>query len=430
MGATTDRLWDGPLDVDGLALGAVHEAARAVRALAAVRGADLDVAVPPEAVGRSFAAIDHLRIDGEPAQAWAPLSGFLPARDGWVRLHGNYPHHAAAIRTALGLGAAAGRDVVARVISRLPALETEERVIAAGGVAAAVRTPEQWRVHPQARAMADEHWVQVTAGAAAARPAQPLRRGPDGSRAATPLAGIRVLDLTRVIAGPTASQLLGCLGAEVLRIDPPHRPEILDQHLSTGMGKRSALLDLRVDAALLHEQLLPDADVVLLGYRPGTLDRFGLAPDALAAAHPGLVVGTLSAWGSRGPWGGHAGFDSIVQAATGIAVICGEDGRPGALPVQALDHATGFRLAAAVLDLLAAGRGGIIRASLLGAATDLLGRGGAGGAAPETAGTGAGLIELETPHGRVRAVPPPILIDGAQVSGPIGRYGASSPRWR
>src|SRR5205085_9344709 len=135
----------------------------------------------------------------------------------------------------------------------------------------------------------------------------------------------------------------------------PQLPEIAAQHVDTGMGKRSTLLDLATDSATL-ELLLRDAHVVVLGYRPEALVRYGLAPADLAARHPGLVVATLDAWGGVGPWGRRRGFDSIVQAASGIAVIEGEGTQPGALPAQALDHATGYLLAAAVLDAVAAQR--------------------------------------------------------------------------
>lgn len=157
------------------------------------------------------------------------------------------------------------------------------------------------------------------------------------------------------------------------------------------MGKRSAVIDLRGRSRSL-ESLVAGADVVVLGYRPGSLDRHGLQPEMLRARHPHLVVATLSAWGEHGPWGAREGFDSIVQAATGIAAVySGDDARPGALPVQALDHATGLRLAAGILDLLASGRGGRVRGSLLGAARDLLAR-------PRGAATGAAGTAGEPPR--------------------------------
>ncbi|NEA42700.1 hypothetical protein G3I42_26225, partial [Streptomyces sp. SID11385] len=169
-----------------------------------------------------------------------------------------------------------------------------------------------------------------------------------------PLAGVRVLDLTRVLAGPVATRTLALLGADVLRIDPPGMPELADQQADTGLGKRSALLDLADCAGLRRfEELLAEADVVVTGYRPGALERFGLTPDGLAARRPGLVLAQVSAWGRSGPWGQRRGFDSLVQVATGIAAIeANREGRPGALPVQALDHGTGYLLAAGVLRAL------------------------------------------------------------------------------
>ena len=172
---------------------------------------------------------------------------------------------------------------------------------------------------------------------------------------------MRVLDLTRVIAGPVAGRTLAALGAEVLRIDPPGLPELPEAHLDTGPGKRTALLDL-ADAER-REALLAGADVLLTGYRPGALDRFGLAE-----RHPDLVHVSLSAWGTSGPWAGRRGFDSLVQVASGIAAACAApDGTPGVLPAQALDHGTGHLMAAAALRGLAArerGEAGPRRAAL------------------------------------------------------------------
>ncbi|MHA7262586.1 CoA transferase [Arthrobacter sp. TMN-37] len=185
--------------------------------------------------------------------------------------------------------------------------------------------------------------------------AAPARfRGSAGATAAAPLTGLRVLDLTRVIAGPVATRTLALLGADVLRIDNPNIPEMPVQHLDTGAGKRSALLDLSLPAdRRTFRRLLEDAHAVVTGYRPGALDRFGLAPEALAGAHPGIIVARLSAWGGTGPWARRRGFDSIVQAVSGIAMRESADGvRPGVLPAQALDHAAGYLLAGAVLSAL------------------------------------------------------------------------------
>lgn len=367
----------------------------------------------PGLVAASFAAIEHLRIDGRPVQPWAPLSGFVEAEDRWVRFHGNYPHHAAAITAALG---ARTPGELGTTVRRLPAQEVEDAVAAAGGIATVVRGVEDWAAHPHGAATAghridDQTW------------------GPRGSRrfpTERPLREVRVLDLTRVIAGPTCSQILACLGADVLRIDPPHRPELLDAYLSNGMGKRSAIADLERDGDAVRE-LAATADVVLLGYRPGSLDRFGLSPTSLLADHPDLVVGSLSAWGEVGPWASRPGFDSIVQAATGIATVyAGPDGRPGALPVQALDHVTGLRMAAGVLAHLAEGTSGLVRVSLLQTADDLLAR-----RSPNEATQRFPVprVRLRSPHGRIVTVPPPVLLDRSRLTGPIGEYGAAPLAW-
>ena len=166
-----------------------------------------------------------------------------------------------------------------------------------------------------------------------------------------------MLDLTRVIAGPVAGRTLASHGADVLRVDSPDRPDDIGRLLDTGAGKRHLLLDFRSRAGRRSlEELLTGADVLVQGYRPGALTAWGLDLEALSERHPHLAVVALSAWGRTGPWGRRRGFDSIVQAATGIAELCGTVGVPGALPAQALDHATGHLMAAAAMSALL-GRG-------------------------------------------------------------------------
>jgi crotonobetainyl-CoA:carnitine CoA-transferase CaiB-like acyl-CoA transferase len=158
-----------------------------------------------------------------------------------------------------------------------------------------------------------------------------------------PTEGLRVLDLTRVIAGPVAGRALALWGADVLRVDPPQLPELPWQHVDMNPGKRVALLDMRsADGAARLRELAHSADVVLSGYRPDALHRYGLGAEDLLTDAGHLVVVELSAWGHRGPWRARRGFDSIVQAASGIATDCALDGVPGALPAQVLDHASGY----------------------------------------------------------------------------------------
>ncbi|MGH3577876.1 MAG: CoA transferase, partial [Mycobacterium sp.] len=214
------------------------------------------------------------RIDGQPAGAgFAPLSRFWAAQDGWVRTHANYPWHREALVSALGTSAEIG--AVATSVAGLPAEEVERRVFEAGGIAAAVRTSGEWEVHPQGLAVAAEPLIGyrlIGGGPARQRPPADL-----------PMAGVRVLDLTRVIAGPVCTRLLAALGAEVLRLDPRSRPDMAVGAVADSLlGKTSAFLDLdsRDGVAVLH-RLLDRADVVVCGYRPGALDRFGLDEEAL-----------------------------------------------------------------------------------------------------------------------------------------------------
>ncbi|MEV3957533.1 CoA transferase [Streptomyces albogriseolus] len=386
------------------------------------------VRVDDGSVATAFVSERHLRTDGRAAESFAPLSRFWRTADGWVRTHANYPHHRARLLTALG--APEDPDAVAAVLARRSAREVEETVTAAGGLAVALRTPEEWAAHGQAAAVARLPLVErVRLDAAPAREFTAA-----GGDPLLPAAGLRVLDLTRVVAGPVATRTLALLGADVLRLDPPGLPELPDQHTDTGFGKRSALVDL-VSGREVFEELLARADVVVTGYRPGSLDRFGLSAEALAGRRPGVVVAQLSAWGATGPWAGRRGFDSLVQVATGIAHIEGEHGRPGALPAQALDHGTGYLLAAGVLRALSdqadAGGGRLVRVALARTAAEV--RAGAAGSAAHGGEVPATpwLAERNSPLGRLRYALPPVDFEGGprDWARPPGAWGADAARW-
>jgi crotonobetainyl-CoA:carnitine CoA-transferase CaiB-like acyl-CoA transferase len=239
--------------------------------------------------------------------------------------------------------------------------------------------------------------------------------------------GLRVLDFTRVIAGPVATRMLAALGADVVRVEWPDRPELPLAALDGGLGKRWLRLDLRdpVDRERMENEL-SQADAVVSGHRPGALDAFGLHPDALAERHPHLVCATLSAWGDRGPWGRRRGFDSLVQAATGIAHALRADDRPGALPVQALDHATGYLMAAATLRNLAtrARTGEAKRARLCLAATAhlLLAEGTRTPPEARDVDPAPHLVELDHPDGRLTVAAPPGELDGRPLSWPCNSF--------
>ena len=333
---------------------AVEDVAVACVATALLAAADLEhlrtarrpeVAIERAHVAAAVRSERYFRIGGNPAGAgFALLSRFWPTADGWLRTHANFPWHRQALLDVLGC--VDDPDTVAAAIAARPGADLEDALFAAGGVAARVRPAAEWRAGPAGRAVSAEPLV----GHRVLGPAPGRRREADGR---LPAGGLRVLDLTRVIAGPVCTRLLGALGADVVRLDRPDRPDVEPgRPADTLLGKRSAFADLAdpAGARVLHE-LLAAADVVVTGYRPGALDRFGTSDGELAERYPGLVVVRLAAWGHSGPWRGRRGFDSVVQAATGIAAAeAGPHGEPGALPCQLLDHGTGYLAAAAALD--------------------------------------------------------------------------------
>ncbi|WP_040163597.1 CoA transferase [Microbacterium gorillae] len=396
------------LDVGRLASDAVAAASHAAAALVGAEHRNVD----PVRVAAAYTSDRHLRIDGHPAQAFAPLSGFFASADGWVRTHANYPWHLEALLRVLGRDDE-DRAEAADVIRTRSAREVARAVTDAGGLAVVVAKADQ----PTMARLQTEPLVRVAPLGTGSRAA------PSGS-ARAPLMGVRVLDLTRVIAGPVATRTLALLGADVLRIDPPGRPEIPWQHLDTGHGKRSAVLD--VSDPLLRE-LARTADVIVTGYRRGSLEARGFDPVAIAAEGRGMVVARLSAWGDE-----RRGFDSLVQASDGIAMIESDDGMtPGALPAQALDHSAGYRLAEAVLRALArrADGGVLIETSLVRMAAELL-RLGDGPAVGPADPSAIETQEVTVGASTVRTVVPAIAYDGAPDRfAPPRPWGADEPAW-
>ncbi|MEU7213122.1 CoA transferase [Streptomyces sp. NPDC044989] len=419
----------------------VMELARATVAVCSLAAAELTsvrmgrpvprVRVDDEAVATAFLSDRLVRADGRAWSTFAPLSRFWRATDGWVRTHANYPHLRARLLAALGVPGNAGDeavDAVAQAIAGLTALEVEETVYAAGGLAVAARGPGDWAKSEQGVLVAGQPLLTT------ARIDDAPDRMPDG--AALPCAGLRVLDLTRVLAGPVATRTLALLGADVLRIDAPQLPESQEAHNDTGMGKRSTILDLGEDTDRRRfEGLLDTADVVVAGYRPGALERFGLTPEALAERRPGLVIAQLSAWGCYGPWRERRGFDSLVQVATGIAELEGSPDSPGALPAQALDHGTGYLLAAGVLRALTeqhrTGGTRLVRLALTQTAHWLVHDLAPAPGEEESFDAENWLTETDSPMGRLRHALPPVSYDGGPVNWarPPGLWGTDAPVW-
>ena len=292
-----------------------------------------------------FRSEQYLMIDGEIAYAERDrIAGLYPTADGWVRLHTNFPHHRDGVLCLLGCDAT--REAVGAALRRWRSVEFETAAAKAGLAVTALRSFSEWDVHPQGVAVATLPLIAITRIGDA-----PVQRLPDASR---PLGGVRVLELTRVIAGPVAGRTLAAHGAEVLNLTGPHLPFYRIEDL--GRGKLSAQLDLRAnDGRRALEMLLAGADVFMQGYRPGAIAGHGFTPEHSARLRPGIVHASLSAFGSAGPWAGRRGFDSLVQTASGFNVAeaqAAKQTKPRPLPAQALDHASGYLLAVGVMTAL------------------------------------------------------------------------------
>jgi crotonobetainyl-CoA:carnitine CoA-transferase CaiB-like acyl-CoA transferase len=289
--------------------------------------------------------VRYLRIDGQaPKDPWDPFSGFYPAKDGrWVSIHCNFPNHRDAALKVLGNPADRAAAEVAS--AKWDGLELEDAIHAAKGCVGLARTDEEWAKHPHAAAVATQPLLQIEKIAESSP--EPL---PAGAR---PLSGLRVLDLTRVLAGPTGARTLAEHGADVLKIAGPHLPDSGATEFDTGIGKLQAFLDLRTPAGLeTLRGLVQSGDVFSQSFRPGTLAARGFTPEELAKLRPGIIYVTLSAWGTTGPWKDRRGFDSIVQTVSGQALRQSGESKPKLMPVSANDYVGGYLMALGVLSAL------------------------------------------------------------------------------
>jgi len=355
----------------------------------------------------------YLRVDGKPVQdGLSPLFGYYQVANGqWVQLHTNFPHHRDGVLRILGCEPT--REAVSRALLRWPAEQLETQLAQAGLVGSAIRTTEQWLSHPHAAALASLPLIEVLRIGDSAPEA--IGRGVEPS---SPLSGVRVLDLSRVIAAPVAARTLAQHGADVLAVGAKHLPNVLAYVIDTGRGKRSTFLDLR--QATDKDQLMAlvrDADVFVQAYRPGALANRGFSPEALVRARPGIVYVTLSAYGHVGPWAMRRGYDSLVQSATGIAHaegLAAGSASPGKLACQALDHATGYLAAFGAMVALQKrsqeGGSWLVRVSLAQTARWLrsFGERSDGYTEPELEREEyePWLEEIDSPYGRVTAVAP------------------------
>lgn len=285
------------------------------------------------------------RINGRTPDQWAPLSGIYRTADGYIRIHANFDHHRDAALASLNLptGNDTSREQVVERVLTLDSEAIDSLIIDAGGVSSVLRSFDEWDRHPQALALASLPLIEITkVGEANPRPM------PRVNKHTAPLDGVRVVDMTRILAGPICGRTLAAYGADVMLVNSPNLPNI-ESIIDTSRGKRSAQIDLNTAAGTATlDNLLRSARVLVQGYRPGALASHGLSAEALAEKYPGIVTTSLSAYGRSGPLSERRGFDSLVQTATGFNVAearaFGETA-PRALPVQILDYATGFLMA-------------------------------------------------------------------------------------
>jgi crotonobetainyl-CoA:carnitine CoA-transferase CaiB-like acyl-CoA transferase len=428
---------DGPtassaFDVDRMLAASAAYCVAAADAIAARR----EVAVPARVIDRAHQAAfctTHVMVDGAVVPAWADLSGVYPTADGrHLQIHCNFPHHGEGV--VRRLGCASDPDSVAVAIATRNAFDLEAELIDDGMIAAVVRTLDEWEAHPHAAATRGLPLVTVER----IGDGEPIADGPPGTAA---LDGVRVLDCSRVLAGPVAGQMLAGFGADVLRLGADHLPSVPVGVISTGFGKRNAFADLRTDAGRsAMRELLASADVWIDAYRPGAFAGHGFDLAAVADLRPGIVVVQISAFDWSGPWAGRRGFDSIVQSTTGVRWAGGEfavdasgapiDRGPLGLPVQALDYATGFVAAGVAAQLLAhqreAGGSWLGRVSLLRARDWLCGMRDPAPYVPRPVAVDDRFVHtVDSDFGRVTTVRPFI---GQEMSAPR-RLGTAPPSW-
>jgi crotonobetainyl-CoA:carnitine CoA-transferase CaiB-like acyl-CoA transferase len=336
---------------------AVGTAAQATTAAAALAAAELwrlrtghrqRVSVEMRDAAIEFRSERYLRVEGkEPEDHHDRIMGLYRCGDGrWVRLHTALPHHRDGLLKLLGCEH--DKAAVQRALERWRAEGLETAAAEAGLVVTACRSFAEWDAHPQGRAIAGLPLLSIEKIGDA-----PAAKLPSAAR---PLAGVKVLDLTRIIAGPVCGRTLAAHGADVLLVTAAHLASMLPLVIDTGRGKLSAAIDLRhADGREALAQLVREADIFIQGYRPGAVAGHGFGPHEVARLHPGVVYASLCAYGHDGPWASRRGFDSLVQTASGLNVAEAEafgSCEPRALPAQALDHASGYLLAFGVMAAL------------------------------------------------------------------------------
>lgn len=422
--AHADPVFSTPFRVADAAAASIAAHALAAAELWRLRGGRSQrIEVDGRAAAASLLSFLLMRAEGLALPRGAPATvALFPARDGWIHLHGGFP--ALHEGTLALLGCADDAGAIARVVAGWDAQPLEDALAERGLCGARLRSAGEWRAHPQGEALARTPLVELLRIGDA--PPEPLP-GPRAAEAgARPLSGVRVLDLTRVLAGPTCARTLAEHGADVLHVRSPRLPSIEPFVIDTNVGKRSCFVDLTdaAGAARLRE-LAAGAHVVTDGYRPGALARRGFGADALAALRPGIVVASIDCYGHTGPWASRPGWEQLAQTATGMAHEHAGDAAPAVVPAAVTDYTTGRLAALGVLCALArrAREGGswLVRVSLARTAMWIQSlprvETGAAPSGVDPARLAAWSIGFDTAWGRVTRL------------APVARMSETPPRW-
>ena len=422
------------------AVGTAAQTTIAASALAATElwrlrtGRQQRVSVPMRDAAIEFRSERYLRIEGKPApELWDKIAGLYRTGDGrFVRLHTNFPHHRDGLLKLLGC--AHDRAAVQKALDGRKAEEFETAAAEAGLVVTATRSFAAWDAHPQGKALAAMPVFSIERIGDA--PPRPL---PSGDR---PLSGVRVLDLTRVIAGPVCGRTLAAHGADVMLVTAAHLPQMGPLVIDSGRGKLSTFVDLREAAGRdTLGGLLRDADIFVQGYRPGAIAHTGFSPEQAAQLRPGIVYVSLCAYGHEGPWASRRGFDSLVQNANGMndaEAEAASSAQPKPLPCQALDHGAGYLMAFGAMTALArrVAEGGSwhVRVSLAQTGHWIRGLGridGLGVPDPGFDDVGDRLYETESGFGKLTAVrhAAVLLETPARWERPSVPVGTHAPKW-
>ena len=433
IAGTGDPVFPTPFRIAEAAGAVLGAAGLALSDLWRLRGnAAQSVRIDTRSAAASLRSSVYVTRDGVKPKFWDPLVGHYRTRDArHIFLHTNHAHHRAA---ALRLSGAAGdsRADLEEAVAKLDAFDFETALAAADGIGAVTRSRNEWNASAQGRAVAGLPLFTIEKIGDA--PARKL------SDAARPLSGIRVLDLTRVLAGPTAGRLLAEHGADVLHLAAPHTPYQTELLYDTGPGKRCAWLDLDTqDGPAQLRDLAASADVFLQSYRPGALAQRGFGAEDLAKLRPGIVVTELCAYGHEGPWRTRRGFDSVVQNAMGLAATQSTLETPKNMPVQALDYIGGYVAALGTMLALAqqAQEGGSwrVRTSLaqIGHFLASLGTIDARDAQADLPPDEIAklMVEVASPFGRIGHFKPVLELDRTPgfYARPPEPFGTSKPEW-